>query len=153
MAHKRTVRRSSIRLKPGAALTITRFALDHDRLVYVFVTDRSLKYAHGQSHIAYIGTTKKGTERISQSVSTRAEAILRLHGVRSFQAKVLTCRRRRRVKMWFKLERALIVAFRNRFGEIPRCNVKGNKMTEKDVFRLFRRERVDAVIRNLSQKS
>jgi hypothetical protein len=137
-------------LKAAAAITVTRFALGHDRLVYVFVTDRPLRYPKGRSRIAYIGTTKTGAARISQSVAARSQAILQLHGIRSFEARVLTCKPRRHIKTWFKLERALIVAFRDHFGAVPRCNVKGKKMKANGVLRLFRDQRITEVLRTLS---
>jgi len=71
--------------------------------------------------------------------------------VKSFDARVLTCRNRQNVKMWFALERALIVTFREEFGEIPHCNIKGKSMQANRVFEIFARERVRRLIRNLSE--
>jgi len=60
------------------------------KLVYVLIADKRLKYKLGKSRIAYIGTTKKGSSRIAQSMAARAEDVLSIHGVRSFHARVIT---------------------------------------------------------------
>src|SRR5258706_126350 len=125
-------RRASVSLKRETALTAKRVILGHDKLVYVLVADRKLDYPDGRSRIAYIGTTKLGGARIAQSVATRAEAILNLHGVTSFEARIVTCRPRQHVRMWHKLERALLLQFRNMLGEVPRCNIQGKNFTEVD---------------------
>ena len=144
------IRRASISLKRAPALVATRVCLNKSRLVYVFVADRPLRYPAGFSRIAYIGTTKTGVNRISASIAKRAEVILSLHGVQSFDARVLTCRPRQKVKMWFALERALIVTFRERFGDVPRCNKKGTKMTLRRSHVLFHRTRLERLIADLS---
>jgi len=143
-------RRASISLKREAALTAKRVFLGHEKLVYVLIADRKLDYPDGRSRIAYIGTTKLGGARIAQSVATRAEAILNLHGVTSFEARTVTCRPRQRVKMWRKLERALLLYFRELFGQVPRCNVHGKNFTETDEFDYFARNRLKTVIEDLS---
>lgn len=120
------------------------------KLVYVLVADKRLQYPNGKSRIAYIGTTKKGVARIAQSVASRADAILQLSGVRTFRARVLTCRPRQRVKMWHKLERALLITFREQFGEVPRCNSHGKKMKQAGEFDLFARARIREVLADLS---
>jgi hypothetical protein len=101
-----------------------------NRLVYLLIADKRLKYKDGKSRIAYIGTTEKGVERIAQSVAFRADAILRLRGVRSFHARIVTCGPRQCVETWKKLERALILRFRERFGAVPKCNSHGKKSRE-----------------------
>ena len=144
------MRRAAISLKKKAAMTVTRVSLGAEKLVYVLVADRALKYALGRSRIAYIGTTKKGVSRVSQSVATRANAILSLHGVKAFDARIVTCKPRRHVKTWLRLERALLVEFRGQFGELPKCNTKGNIMTEDGVFDLFSKTRVSNILKTLS---
>jgi hypothetical protein len=144
------LRRASVSLKRGRAISVTRIAIKGEKLVYVLVADKRLSYNEGRSRIAYIGTTKKGVSRIAQSVATRAKDILNLRGVRSFHARVVTCKPRQRVKTWFRLERALLVAFRERFGEVPKCNAKGTKMKEDGVFDMFAKTRINAVIEDLS---
>jgi hypothetical protein len=143
-------RRLSLSLKRDEALRATRVSAGKSKLVYVLIADKRLKYPNGKSRIAYIGTTKKGISRISQSVAARADEILSLHGVRSFHARIVICTPRQHVKTWLKLERALLVIFRELFGDVPRCNSHGSKMKETDVFRYFARTAVTNVIGELS---
>ncbi|ARU18278.1 hypothetical protein A9D14_18150 (plasmid) [Croceicoccus marinus] len=46
-------------------------ALEHERQVYVICADRKLRYENGYSHIAYIGTTRKGIARVAGSAAYR----------------------------------------------------------------------------------
>jgi hypothetical protein len=46
---------------------------------------------------------------VAQSVAYRAGDILSIHGVRSFEARILTARGRQGVQMWRKLERAMLL--------------------------------------------
>lgn len=128
----------------------TRVAIGKDKLVYILIADKAIKYTYGKSRIAYIGTTKKGVGRVAQSVAARAEAILSIHGVRTFHARVVTCRPRPNVKTWKKLERAMILTFREKFGVVPECNTVGKKMKESDEFRYFGHAAVKKVIERLS---
>ncbi|MGE3274172.1 MAG: hypothetical protein AB7O67_03605 [Vicinamibacterales bacterium] len=118
--------------------------------MYLLVADKKLKYRGGRSRIAYIGTTKRGMSRIAQSVAARAEDILSLRGVQRFHARVVTCKPRQKVRTWHKLERALLIEFKNIFGEVPTCNSHGTKMKETDEFDYFRRAGVRTVIEELS---
>src|ERR1035441_5258254 len=115
-------RKLAVSLKRDEALRATRVSVGRSKLVYLLVADKRLKYEKGKSRIAYIGTTKKGVARIAQSVAARADDILSLHGVRTFHVGVVTCNPRRHVKTWCKLERALLLQFREVFGEVPKCN-------------------------------
>lgn len=119
-------------------------------MVYVLVASKMLKYPYGKSKIAYIGTTKKGIQRVAQSVAYSADHILGLHGVRSFEARIVSCRRRQNVSTWEKLESALLLAFRREFGKVPRFNQKGAKMNERDEFTYFNEKRIREIINRLS---
>ena len=143
-------RRLSISLKRDEALTATRVSIGTEKLVYVLVADKKLTYLGGKSRIAYIGTTRKGVARIARSVAVRAYDILSLPGVRTFRARVITCQPRQRVRTWHKLERALLIAFKDRFGEVPTCNSHGTRMRETDEFDYFRRARVNSILSDLS---
>jgi hypothetical protein len=143
-------RRSRLSLRRDAALSATRISIGSEKLVYLLIADKKLKYPNGKSRIAYIGTTKKGVARISQSVATRAEDILSLHGVRAFHARVVTCRPRQRVKTWLKLERALLLRFRDLYGSVPKCNSHGKKIKEMDEFSYFARNGVTLVLEELA---
>ena len=146
--NKRGIRKANISLKRETALTANRILVGNQKLVYVLVGPKAVKYEWGRSRILYIGTTKNGSARVAQSVASRADSILQQHGVRSFEARIVTCRPRRRVKTWLKLERAMLLCFREIYGELPLCNVSGLKPT--DEFSYFKRERVVQVIQELS---
>ena len=143
-------RRATISLKRQVALVARRVLQDHEKLVYVLVADSKIAYAAGRSRIAYIGTTKNGSFRIAQSVAHRAYDILSMHGVYEFEARILTCRPRKHVQTWVKLERALLLEFRELFGEAPRCNTHGKGIAESNEFDLFSRQRVRRIIEDLS---
>jgi hypothetical protein len=143
-------RRSKIVLQPEPAITATRVSIGEERLVYILVANRKLPYPLGRSRVVYIGTTSKGISRIAQSVAARAEHILSMHGVRTFEVRVITCRRRQRVKMWLKLERALLICFRGRYGSVPKCNTHGSAMREKDELEYFAANRLLSVLHRLA---
>ena len=124
--------------------------LFRSKLVYVLIADKRLGYQEGKSRIAYIGTTKKGVARIAQSIAARAEVILALRGVRTFYARVVTCKPRRHVKTWRKLERALLLKFKERFGEVPECNSHGRRMKATNEFHYFSQRGIANVIDELS---
>ena len=126
------IRKIRLSLKRDEALRATRVSVGKLKLVYVLIADKRIQYTKGKSKIVYIGTTKKGVERIAQSVAFRADDILKLHGVRTFTARIVTCAPRQNVKTWNKLERALLLVFRTRYGDLPRCNSNGSKMKETD---------------------
>lgn len=144
------IRRSNISLKREAALVARRIILRHEKLVYVLVANKKIDYAKGRSRVVYIGTTKNGGARIAQSVAARAKTILGSHGVTEFEARTLSCRPRQRVKMWRKLERAMLLSFKQLFGQIPKCNAQGKNFKETDEFSYFAKARVTRVLEDLS---
>lgn len=98
--------------------------------MYVLVQDKKFSYPSGRSRVVYIGTTKSGANRVAQSAAYWAETILRGHGVRHFEARIITCRPRQRVKTWVKLERALLLVFKEIYGDVPKCNTQGKNITD-----------------------
>jgi hypothetical protein len=144
------IRRSAVSLRREVAMSVSRISIGREKLVYILLADKKLRYPSGRSRIAYIGTTKRGISRIAQSVASRSNHILNLHGVHAFEARIVTCGPRQHVKTWMRLERALLVAFRETFGEVPKCNAHGTKMKHSGVFDLFARTRIDTVIEDLS---
>ena len=70
----------------GIALEVHRLAMTVDKLVYVLLTNRKLKYKYGKSRVAYIGTTKNGASRIMQSAATKAGQLLASYGVEANNA-------------------------------------------------------------------
>lgn len=132
--------------RTNAALTIHRFAVEATSLVYLAVACRAIKYPYGRSSIAYIGTTKRGVDRIASSAAYMAPKILRMHGMTSVEFFTYTCRSRRRVKTWVKLERALLLKFREKYGAVPRFNWQGKNMRWTDEEKYFSLRRIDALI-------
>ena len=145
-----TLRRIQLSLNRDPAMHATRVSIGKSKLVYVLVADKRLKYVDGKSRIAYIGTTKKGSSRIAQSVAARADDILNIRGVRSFHARIITCRPRRNVKTWHYLERALLIKFKELFGEVPKCNSHGKKMKRGKEFVYFADRGIKEIIEKLS---
>ena len=144
------LRRLKLSMHRDHAMEATRLSVGKSKLVYVLVADKKLKYELGKSRIAYIGTTKKGTARIAQSVAARAEHILGIRGVRAFHARVITCRPRKKVKTWHQLERALLLTFKDMYGEVPTCNTQGKRMRRSKEFNYFAEKGVRLVIEELS---
>lgn len=141
--------RLRVSLKRVPAMRVTKVSVGNERLCYLLVADKRLKYKSERSRIVYIGTTEKGLTRISQSVATRADAILGthgIHGVSEFKARVVTCAPRQHVKTWRKLERALLLVFREKYGEVPKLNKQGVGIKEVDEFTYFARSRIVTIL-------
>lgn len=147
--HVSPSRRLDISLRRGYAMKATRISLGQQKLVYILVADKRLKYQNGKSHVAYIGTTQNGAERIAGSVAARVEEILGLRGVTQFEARIVTCRPRQRVRTWRKLERAMLLTFRELYAEVPLCNSHGPQMRETDEFTYFSRVRIRKILEEI----
>jgi hypothetical protein len=98
--------------------------------------------------IVYIGTTQKGIKRIAESAAHHADDILGRHGITEVSARVVTSKGRKRVKTWLKLERAMLLSFREKYGRVPELNKSGIKIQEKDEFKYFNQ----TAIRNIFEK-
>jgi hypothetical protein len=138
----------TISVKSRWAMVVNRVSTNHDKLVYVITTDKPLRYKKGSSHIAYIGETRSGVERIATSLASKADTLLTQWGVRHLVVRVVTCRPLQRVKTWKKLETALLLCFRDRHGQWPLLN-KRVKQLPSDEFAYFRKPRVKTVLREL----
>ena len=143
-------RRLSVTLKRDPAIEVSRVSLGGQKLVYILVQDKKHKYKKGRSRVAYIGTTKNGANRVANSSAVRAGDILGSRGVRRFEARIITCRPRQNVKTWVKLERALLLTFREMYGEVPRCNSHGKKIKEFDEYRYFAKSRLKRILEDLA---
>ena len=137
----------TIRTAAKPALVISRPAFTAEKLVYVAVANKALKYAHGKSRIAYIGTTAAGASRIASSAAFRAKDLLALHGVTSLEFYIVTCAARQKVKSWRKLESGMIIAFKHMYGTVPKCNVKGKNQQWNDGLEYFTRSRLEGVLK------
>jgi hypothetical protein len=139
-------RKLTIKVGRRPAVVITRAALQHDRLVYLALTNHPFRYQYGRSRIAYIGTTKRGARRIAASAASKADQMLALHGVKELRFYVVSCRSRQGVRTWHRLERALLLTFREMHGEIPHCNRQGKRMKWRDELEYFTLKRLRAVL-------
>lgn len=145
------MRRINIKLPPEPAMRVSRVAIKNEQLVYVICADKKIVYPWGKSPIAYIGTTQRGVGRIASSAAYRAPDVLAMHGVKSFDVRIVTCGSRADIKSWKVLERALLICFKETFGAIPKCNTQGKQVREGNVFEIFARDRVKNIISNLTE--
>ena len=144
-------KRLKARVSSKPAITITRSATRNDKLVYVAKANKPVPYPQGSSHIVYIGTTKAGARRIAQSAAYRAEHLLGLRGVSSLEFyTVVVTNTVQGLKSWQKLERALIVRFRERYGKPPKANVVGKKMRLHGEQKYFSYEKLNKIIDKLT---
>ncbi len=132
------------------ALTVTRQAIYDHRLVYIAKANKPFSYAQGKSRIAYIGTTRNGLRRITESAAWQAPYLLDDHGFNELEYYIVTCTARRALKSWKKLEDALLIRFRERFGEVPCCNTHGKKYRWDDELDYFTLESLNRVIAEYS---
>ena len=120
-----------------AAVTVTRIAVGKENLVYVIAGNKRTPYGKFKSRIVYIGTTKRGINRVLGSVAGKARQALASHGTNRIEVHVYSVKPRQNVKMWRKLERGLILAFKDLYGDhIPKFNSqgKGFKWTNEDAY-------------------
>ena len=136
----------SIKISTKPAVIIHRRANTNKRLVYVAVANKSHRYPYGRSHVVYIGSTKRGAFRVAASAAAKARELLTKYGVKELQFFTVSCRRRPHVKTWMKLERGLLLTFRETFGNVPIGNKQGKKMKRTDELNYFTRRRLEAVL-------
>ena len=144
--------KKKLRIKPrsGKAITITRDAFKAERLVYIGCANKNIKYRWDKSKIAYIGTTKKGARRVAASAVWKGADIVFEHGIKQLEFHVVTCTKRQNVETWRKLETALIIRFRELFGDPPKGNEKGKKQKWSDEKDYFAQSALDSVIKKYS---
>ncbi len=139
-----------IKFKGEPVISITRKAFRETKLVYIARANKPRKYPWGKSRIVYIGTTKTGAGRMASSAVWKGEDLLFDHGIKHLDFYVITCARRRNVASWRKLEKALLIKFRETFGSVPRANTVGKGMRWDDEKEYFSDDRLDEVIEGLS---
>ncbi len=142
-------RKLKIKRQRSPAIVINRTAFRDNKLVYLARTNNPNRYPWGRSKIAYIGTTKKGARRIASSAAVRGEDLLEEYGIKHLEFFVVTCGKVPGVETWRKLERALLIKFREKYGSIPRANKNGTKIRWKDEQKYFRPEKLDRILEEL----
>jgi len=143
-------KRQQIRFDRHPALVIHKSAFRDKKLVYIARANRGLKYPWGHNRIAYIGTTKNGAQRIASSAAWKGEPLLyKEYGIRQLEFHVVTCGKVQGVETWRKLERALLIKFKELYGAIPRANRSGKNSHWKDERRYFSVEKLERIIKEL----
>ncbi len=147
-------RRRQIRQSFDPVLTIDARQTNVTRLVYILVANRPIRYGRDYSRIVYVGTTEQGIRRIAGSASRRVtQALEQLHGIKRLDAFVIWTspktgpQTKRGRKVWYVLERALLLAFKEKYGTQPKLNVQGKRMKEGQEFEVFSREAVERFIK------
>lgn len=138
-----------IKYRDRPAVVVHRAAFKDKKLVYVGRANRKFKYPWGRSRIVYIGTTTKGARRVASSAAKKGEDMLFEHGIKEIEFSVVTCRKLQNVPTWRKLERALLIKFREKYGAVPRGNVQGKGFQWEDEKDYFSQQRLDAVLEQL----
>lgn len=139
------------------AVTITRASMRKDEIVYVLVADKKMRYENRRSRVVYVGMTESGVHRVAKSVADRSEEILECAGIHSFAARIVHYPTidGRVARSWKRrpallLERALLIAFREKYGSLPLCNGTGSKMKpEFGEFEKFSRSRIETLLEDL----
>ena len=142
--------RLSIQTTKRPAVTITPPAVRAKTLVYIGVANKALKYPAGRSRIVYIGTTQAGATRVAHSAALKARTLLPIRGISKLEFYVITCKSIPDVKTWLKLERALLIKFREMYGDIPTGNKAGKSMRWRDEIEYFTHYRLRSVIEKYS---
>lgn len=142
-------KRLKVKWQRTPAIVINRTAFRDNKVVYVARTNKKARYPLGRSRIAYIGTTKKGARRIASSAAVRGEELLYEYGMKHLEFIVVTCGKVQSVETWRKLERALLIRFRELYGRIPRANKAGERIRWNDELRYFRIEKLDRILSEL----
>lgn len=128
-----------------------RKGLQDQKLVYLFVANRKVRYPQGSSAIVYIGCTSRGMRRITESVADRRHTIKERGRMTHVHVVVLTCRGRQRVAMWRALERALLRSFYRSFGTNPIANHQAQSAREGNELAYLAQQKVAGLVGKYSQ--
>jgi hypothetical protein len=140
----------TIRKGTKPAVSISRSALSAEKLVYLAVANKAIKYHNDKSRIVYIGTTASGADRIAASAARKARELLENHGIIQLDFYVVTCKRRQKVKTWKKLESGLILTFRAQYGDPPISNTQGKRQKWSDELDYFSYSRLESILNHYS---
>ena len=137
----------SVKYRRTPALSINRVAFRDKKLVYAARANKEFRYPFGRSKIVYFGTTMKGARRIASSAASKGEDLLFNHGVKHLDLIVVVCGKRKGLAgAWKKLERALIIRFREKLGAPPKANNTGHNMRWRDERNYFTNKSLDKII-------
>jgi hypothetical protein len=133
------------------AITITRTAYAASEIVYIAYANKPLRYQHGFSRIAYIGTTKNGVWRVATSAAWKAEGLFVRRGVHTLEFYIISTFRKGKYPTYRKLERALLLRFREKFGTIPHANKQGKNLRWRDEYDFVTPQQVEKILNDFSQ--
>jgi hypothetical protein len=139
----------SVMVKWPPAVTVTRMVPRVEKLCYVVTANKIVAYNRGRSKIVYIGATDKGLSQLVANVAHKTGEIFANHDMTHFEAHVVTCKAYGSVPTWYKLERALLLGFRDLHDAPPLCNSFGGGIKEEDEFSYFAYERIRNVLEDL----
>lgn len=142
-------RRLSVMVKWPPAVSVTRLPGGPLKLCYVVTANKIVAYTSGRSKVVFIGATEEGLGRLVTTVAARTDEIFANHDLTHFDAHVVTCKSVARTDTSHKLERALLITFRELYGQPPLCNRHGGGIQEEDEFSYFTRERIRNVLEDL----
>ena len=125
-------RKTRPKVFPYPAITITRTAYEVLELAYIAIANKPIRYDHGSSRIAYIGTTKNGVRRVANSAAWKAEELFSRNGVHTLEFYFIATPRRGKQPTYRNFERALLLRFRERYGSPPVANMHGKKIRRRD---------------------
>ena len=145
------LRKLTIRTTSQPAVVVARPAIRARKLVYIACANKPIRYRHGRSKIVYIGTTQRGVRRVAGSAANQAQKLLNQRGIRELEFYVVTCASRAAVQSWKKLERGLILAFKDLYGEPPVGNRQGKNIFWHDELWYFTLRRLRSVIEYYSE--
>jgi len=128
------------------AITITRRSLGKRKLVYIARANCQFRYPFRRSAVVYIGTTTAGASRVAASAASKAKSLLTHHGVKQLDFYVVTCKPRRNVQTWRKLESALLLTFKHWYGDVPIGNIAGKRRSFRDELEYFSESRLRAIL-------
>ena len=139
-------RRVSVRVAREPALTCTRRALVAQReAVYIIRADRAVTYTDHRSRIVYVGTSKRGLDRMAASVARRAPSALARRGVRRIEVIPVTYEAQS-APVNLLLERALLATFIELYGERPALNKTGGRTRLEPAFAVFSKRRMRNIL-------
>ena len=143
------MRALKIKCSKTALLSVQRSSRWNNRMVYILLANKAFKYASGRrSRIIYIGTTGKGAGRPAASAVDKAsDAFSDLHGVKTIDVHIATCRGRKRMKTWEHLESALLATFRDLHYELPIYNKRKGSVRFIEDIRHFRPKALQELVK------
>lgn len=135
-----------LKLNKNPLLRISRSATRDTRVVYLAIANRKFRYHLGKSPIVYIGTTKIGIRRVAHSAASKAEQIIKEYNCKYLDFYTISASGYPGVAIWEKLERALIIRFRELYGDVPKYNQSFRKARWREEKRYFKESVLDKMI-------